>query len=58
MAELMGGRPKPDVVDVRPKDQGWHENMTWEEGQWWAPVEEEHKWSVRGEKVLELGAGV
>lgn len=57
MAELVAGRPKTDATDNRPKGMDWNENMRWEEGEWWTSKEEEPKWSVKGEKVLELGAG-
>ena len=57
MAELVGGRPQTDMTDERPKGEDWHENMRWEEEKWWTPAEEDPKWSVKGEKVLELGAG-
>lgn len=55
MAELVGGRPdegkRHDVSEL------WGEQRRWREGEWWTGVEEEGKWSVRGETVLELGAG-
>jgi hypothetical protein len=48
MGELVGGRPEEQAeVD----DEGW------KNGEWWVSVEEEKKWSVRDETVLELGAG-
>lgn len=29
----------------------------WKNGEWWISREEEMKWNVKGETVLELGAG-
>jgi hypothetical protein len=49
MGELVGGRPAPQTQDE--DDEGW------KDGEWWVCAEEEQKWSVRGETVLELGAG-
>jgi hypothetical protein len=48
MGELVGGRP---ADGAGTEDEGW------KEGEWWISREEEQKWSVRGETVLELGAG-
>lgn len=53
MAELVGGRPletqrTPDDVFTL---EGWGEQ------EWWIGEEEEAKWSVRGQSVVELGAG-
>jgi hypothetical protein len=48
MGELVGGRP---ADGAGTEDEGW------KEGEWWTSREEEQKWSVRGETVLELGAG-
>jgi len=45
MAELVAGAGEQNG------DRGW------KEGKWWTDTEEEAKWSVRGETVLELGAG-
>jgi hypothetical protein len=47
MAELVGGRPEEDTDD----EDGW------KNGEWWIDGEEEKKWRVQGERVLELGAG-
>lgn len=56
MAELIGGRPKKGC-DEREIDEVWGEESRWEERRWWTGEEEEAKWIVKGEKVLELGAG-
>jgi hypothetical protein len=48
MGELVGGRPAEGVV---AGDDGW------KDGEWWVSSEEELKWSVQDETVLELGAG-
>jgi hypothetical protein len=50
MGELVGGRPTQQADDD-DDDEGW------KDGEWWVSAEEEGKWSVRGETVLELGAG-
>lgn len=54
MAELLGG--KPNDLKWRPPIVA----TTWEptEHDWWLNEEEQLTWSVQGEKVLELGAGV
>jgi hypothetical protein len=52
MGELVGGRPEEQTtVDTDDDDEGW------KNGEWWMSGEEEKKWSVRNETVLELGAG-
>lgn len=51
MAELVGGRPDQDVQDLSAGEEGW------QGGEWWMSTEEEQNWSVKGERVLELGAG-
>lgn len=52
MGELVGGRP------VQQKDvTGDEDDEGWKNGEWWVNAEEEEKWSVKGEMVLELGAG-
>jgi hypothetical protein len=48
MAELVGGRPDEGAAD---DEDGW------KNGEWWVDSEEEQKWRVQGERVLELGAG-
>lgn len=50
MGELVGGRPEAQA-QADDDDEGW------KNGEWWVSVEEEKKWSVRDESVLELGAG-
>lgn len=68
MAELLGGRPSyNDNGKERGEGRGGEgrdfdseacgEERRWANGEWWTGREEEGKWSVRGEKVLELGAG-
>ncbi|KAF3040727.1 hypothetical protein E8E12_008036 [Didymella heteroderae] len=54
MAELVGGRPE-DGQSVRFDVFG---NEGWKNGEWWMSREEEKLWSVEGESVIELGAGV
>ncbi|KAF2994695.1 hypothetical protein E8E13_002518 [Curvularia kusanoi] len=54
MAEIVGGRAAP--VGERGSREG--EGEGWEDGKWWVGPEEEEKWSVQGESVIELGAGV
>jgi predicted nicotinamide N-methyase len=49
MGELVGGRPAEQ--NVTSEEDGW------KHGAWWVSGEEEQKWNVRGETVLELGAG-
>ena len=44
MAELVGGRP----------EEG---GAAWRDGEWWVGREEERAWAVRGQRVIELGAG-
>ncbi|KAF1922761.1 uncharacterized protein M421DRAFT_350085 [Didymella exigua CBS 183.55] len=54
MAELVGGRPEEGQslqIDV-------FGNEGWKDGEWWVSREEERLWSVEGESVIELGAGV
>ena len=58
MAELVGGRPGEN----RARDSGVgiesiSEHEAWKDGEWWTSREEEELWSVRGQRVLELGAG-
>lgn len=53
MAELVGGRPpegEPARIDV-------FGNEGWKDGAWWVGAGEEEKWRVKGESVVELGAG-
>lgn len=57
MAELVTGRPKDGKEESVKKTEN-DEFTCWENGQWWTSEEEEEKWSVKGESVLELGAGV
>lgn len=49
MGELVGGRPTNQAI--------WDESEGSENGAWWVNADEEEKWSVRDETVLELGAG-
>ncbi|EOA90082.1 uncharacterized protein SETTUDRAFT_175219 [Exserohilum turcica Et28A] len=57
MAELVTGRLRDGEENFLEKTPDW-EFTRWEPGQWWASEEEEKQWSVKGETVLELGAGV
>lgn len=55
MAELVTGRVKGEESKL---GQNADDEFTrWENGEWWISEEEEKQWSVKGEKVLELGAG-
>ena len=59
MGEMVGGRGTGGVEDRESRDSGvWmREGEEDVKGGWWAGDEEEKLWSVRGETVLELGAG-
>jgi hypothetical protein len=57
MAELIGGRPKQEENGAHAVNEVWGEQSRWRDGEWWTSEEEEGKWSVKGETVLELGAG-
>ncbi|KAI8936645.1 hypothetical protein NX059_007044 [Plenodomus lindquistii] len=53
MGELVGGRTaetEASLSDLAQED-------CWADGEWWVDNEEEKRWAVRGETVLELGAG-
>lgn len=64
MSELVGGREherdereeKRDSLQ-ETEDEAWGKR-SFEKREWWLDEEEEKKWSVKGESVLELGAGV
>ena len=53
MAELVGGKPSEEQIVQRHVDG----SECWKHGEWWMSTEEENLWSVRGESVIELGAG-
>jgi hypothetical protein len=55
MGECLGGRMRNDEGGGKEIYIG--DNRRWIEGEWWLSEEEEAAWSVKGEKVLELGAG-
>ncbi|KAF1948968.1 hypothetical protein CC80DRAFT_282480 [Byssothecium circinans] len=55
MGELVGGRAGAGAYGRR-NNEG--DSGRWGEGEWWLSREEEAAWSVKGERVLELGAGV
>lgn len=67
VGELVGGRPAAEGNgdgEKEEKENGevvvkrvQEEEDKWGEGRWWLSVEEEALWRVKGEKVLELGAG-
>lgn len=58
MAELVGGRPRPNDEDgILEVNDVWSEESRWKDGRWWTDGDEEQTWSVKGERVLELGAG-
>ncbi|TLD36914.1 hypothetical protein E2P81_ATG02696 [Venturia nashicola] len=61
MSDLVGGRDNEqdcnrDSHQVS-KEEAWGKRK-FEKGEWWLDEEEEKKWNVKGERVLELGAGV
>ncbi|KAL1600730.1 hypothetical protein SLS60_007118 [Paraconiothyrium brasiliense] len=58
LAELFGGRPSPSDYSAHEVSDVWGEESRWAAGEWWTDEEEERAWSVKGERVLELGAGV
>jgi hypothetical protein len=55
MGECIGGRMGSN--DGEGKDYDIMDERRWKDGEWWMSEEEEALWSVKGEKVLELGAG-
>lgn len=62
MSELIGGRDheRNEKRDSHraAEDEDWGKRKFLGEEDWWLSESEEQKWSVKGEKVLELGAGV
>lgn len=54
MAELVGGGLEEG--QIMPVDTNGNE--CWKSRGWWLEKEEEKLWSVKGESVIELGAGV
>jgi hypothetical protein len=52
MAELIGGRPSEGELAEKMDGEDGAEDK-----EWWISEEEEKLWSVRGQTVLELGAG-
>lgn len=56
MGELVGGRPNTNNRDSASFED--RDDEGWKDGEWWLKKEEEKDWSVEGETVLELGAGV
>lgn len=68
MGELVAGRDtgqrdedierRRDSYDVEGDEEEWGVRKFAEGTKWWLTPEEEELWSVNGEKVLELGAGV
>lgn len=59
VGEVVAGRPgsKEGAESGSGKVRGQDEDEKWTEGKWWLDAEEEKLWAVRGERVLELGAG-
>ena len=57
MAELVGGRG-PSSGEREMKSEVWGQRTFADGREWWLTPEEETQWSVKGERVLELGAGV
>jgi nicotinamide N-methyltransferase len=56
MAELVGGRKKEYKGDI--EEEEWGRRNFAEGKNWWVDEEEEMKWDVENETVIELGAGV
>lgn len=56
VGELVGGRAT-DEEAANSVEDGDGGADGWKEGEWWVSKEEEKRWSVEGETVLELGAG-
>lgn len=61
MSELVGGQGKERDAQRHDhhvsEEKGW-ERRSFDNGKkWWLDVEEEKHWNVKGETVLELGAG-
>lgn len=67
MSELVGGpvqqgeergvKEKRDSLQDEEQEEDWGRRK-FEKGEWWLEETEEKKWRVKGERVLELGAGV
>ncbi|KAF2415963.1 hypothetical protein EJ08DRAFT_703764 [Tothia fuscella] len=57
MGEFVGGREKEKGNDS-DYDGVWGMRKFEGKREWWLDVDEEEMWKIRGEKVLELGAGV
>jgi hypothetical protein len=56
MAELVSGRVEGG--DLGASGEGLQEDEEgWRDDEWWTDREEEKQWSVKGETVLEMGAG-
>lgn len=55
MGEVVGGRAEENAEDKAI--DGDDEDEGWKNGEWWMSREDEGRWSVQGETVLELGAG-
>ncbi|QDS73690.1 hypothetical protein FKW77_003025 [Venturia effusa] len=61
MSELVGGRGRErdgKRDSLQESDEEAWGKRTFKTGEWWLAEHEEEKWSVKGERVLELGAGV
>lgn len=56
VGELVGGRATEEQA-ANSIEHGDGGEDGWKEGEWWVSKEEERRWSVQGETVLELGAG-
>ncbi|CAI6333227.1 unnamed protein product [Periconia digitata] len=56
VGEIVGGRQRPEKENEKSRKQ--EDDEKWKEGEWWLSVDEEKRWAVKGERVLELGAGV
>lgn len=58
MGEVVGGRAEEKAEQAEDEAiAGDDEDEGWKNGEWWMSRDDEGRWSVQGEAVLELGAG-
>ena len=55
LGELVGGRGSEGKI--KPADDAWGQRSYSSGKDWWLAQEDEKKWRVKGESVIELGAG-
>jgi hypothetical protein len=58
MGEIVGGRCVKDIAQVSKGEEDWGKREFNGGRSWWIDESEEEVWAVKGQKVLELGAGV